>query len=288
MIGTSTLSAIAFLATVSGLPGLNNIPAPATKEYSRAKAAAVAADTLPPPWRPSWRLALENSFVQSGLRPIGDPQGPVKLQQAFDPRSLRVDVDPDAGTFRSSVEVGDIVVGASYRRPLSQFAKDFAAKTFHDRWLDFSRRNVNSLGSNTPLEHTGLTVPIPVRLPKKLTSILGPGGPALNVSGSESIRLSGTSNWTNQQVGGVIGQKQSVFPSLDMQQDLDIRLEGQLSDRVKVNLLQNSANQVPLANRIAINYRGDEDDFVQALDLGNTNLSLPGTQYVSYSGKNEG
>ena len=75
MIGTSTLSAIAFLATVSGLPGLNNIPAPATKEYSRAKAAAVAADTLPPPWRPSWRLALENSFVQSGLRPIGDPQG---------------------------------------------------------------------------------------------------------------------------------------------------------------------------------------------------------------------
>ena len=73
-----------------------------------------------------------------------------------------------------------------------------------------------------------------------------------------------------------------------MQQDLDIRLEGQLSDRVKVNLLQNSANQVPLANRIAINYKGDEDDIVQALDLGNTSLALPGTQYVSYSGRNEG
>src|SRR5215471_17629028 len=287
MIGTTTLSAIAFLATVSGLPGLNNIPAPATKEYSRAKAAAVAADTLPPPWRPSWRLALENSFVQSGLRPIGDPQGPIKLQTAFDPRSIRVDVDPEAGTFRSSVEVGDIPVGASYRKPLSQFAKDFAAKSFHDRWLDNSRRNVNSLGSATPVQHTGLSLPIPVRLPSKLTSILGPGGPALNVSGSESIRLSGTSNWTNQQLG-VIGQRQSLFPSLDMQQDLDIRLEGQLSDRVKVDLLQNSANQVPLANRIAINYRGDEDDFVQELDLGNTNLSLPGTQYVSYSGKNEG
>jgi len=287
MIGTSTLSAIALLATVSGLPGLNSIPAPASKEYSKAKAAAVAADTLPVPWRPSWRLALENSFVQSGLRPIGNPQGPIKLQTAYDPRSLRVDVDPDAGTFRSSVEVGDVQVTASYLKPMSQFAKDFAAKSFHDRWLDSSRRNVNSLGTNTPLEHTGLSLPIPVRLPSKLTSILGPGGPALNVSGSESIRLSGTSDWTNQQLG-VIGQRKSLFPSLDMQQDLDIRLEGQLSDRVKVNLLQNSANQVPLANRIAINYRGDEDDFVQELDLGNTNLSLPGTQYVSYSGKNEG
>src|SRR5215471_1172963 len=287
MIGTSTLSAIALLATVSGLPGLNNIPAPATKEYNRAKAAAVAADTLPVPWRPSWRLALENSFVQSGLRPIGDPQGPIKLQTAFDPRSIRVDVDPEAGTFRSSVEVGDVPVAASYRRPLAQYARAFSTKSFHDRWLDSNRRNVNSFGSNTPLEHTGLSLPIPVKLPTPLTSILGPGGPALNVSGSESIRLSGTSNWTNQQVGE-IGQRKSLFPSLDMQQDLDIRLEGQLSDRVKVNLLQNSANQVPLANRIAINYRGDEDDFVQALDLGNTNLSLPGTQYVSYSGKNEG
>ena len=120
-----------------------------------------------------------------------------------------------------------------------------------------------------------------------VSSLLGPGGPALNVSGSESIRLSGTSNWTNQQIG-LLGQKRSLFPSLDMQQDLDIRLEGQLSDRVKVNLLQNSANQIPLSNRIAINYKGDEDDLVQELDLGNTSLSLPGTQYVSYSGMNEG
>ena len=287
MIGTSTLSAIAFLATVSGLPGLNNIPAPATKEYTRAKAAAVAADTLPPPWRPSWRLALENSFVRAGLQPIGQATGPVKLQQAYDPRTLRVAVDPEAGTFRSSVEVGEFELGTGYRKPLSQFARDFSAKSFRDRWLASSRQNVNSLGSATPAQRTGLSLPIPVRLPSKLSSILGPGGPALNVSGSESIRLSGTSNWTNQQLG-VIGQRQSLFPSLDMQQDLDIRLEGQLSDRVKVNLLQNSANQVPLANRIAINYRGDEDDFVQALDLGNTNLSLPGTQYVSYSGKNEG
>jgi cell surface protein SprA len=143
------------------------------------------------------------------------------------------------------------------------------------------------LGTSAITTHTGLSVPIPVALPTPIQSILGPGGPALNVSGSESIRLSGTSNWTNQQTG-VLGQKRSLFPSLDMQQDLNIQLEGQLSDRVKVNLLQNSANQVPLANRIAINYRGDEDDLVQALDLGNTSLALPGTQYVSYSGRNEG
>lgn len=287
MIGSLNLPAIALLAAISGLPGLKGLPAPASKEYAKAKAAAVAADTLPVPWKPASRLALERQFLQIGLDPIGRPFGPIKLLPLYDPRKARVSVDAEAGSYRNVSEVGEVTLGAGYRRPLTMFALDYAERNFRDRWQDRSRREVNNLGSATPQQRTGLSVPIPVRLPSPVQSLLGPGGPALNVSGSESIRLSGTSNWTNQQLS-LLGQRQSLFPSLDMQQDLDIRLEGQLSDRIKVNLLQNSANQIPLANRIAINYRGDEDDFIQAMDLGNTSLTLPGTQYVSYSGKNEG
>jgi len=287
MIASLTLPAIAFLAAVSGVPGLSSVPMPASKEFNRAKAEAVAADTLPIPWKPSWRLAIERQSVLFGLAPVGPLLGPIKLRPDLDPRRVQVSVDPATGTYRSVVEVGEVSLGQSYRRPLDQFTVEQSARSFQERWAENARRNVNSLGRDTPIQRTGLSLPIPVKLPQRLASILGPGGPALNVSGSESIRLSGTSNWTNAQFG-LAGQKQSLFPSLDLQQDLDIRLEGQLSDRIKVNLLQNSANQVPLANRIAINYRGDEDDFVQALDLGNTSLSLPGTQYVSYSGKNEG
>ena len=287
MIGALNLPAIALLAAISGLPGLNRLPLPASKEHARAKAAAVAADTLPIPWRPVWRGSLEDRFASPTLRPIGQPNGPIRLLPVYDPRKQHVTVDPVAGTFRSVTEVGEVPLGMGFRQPLGQFANDFVAQNYRDRWYDRSRRDLNSLGSGTPVQRTGLSLPIPVRLPTPVQSLLGPGGPALNVSGSESIRLSGTSNWTNQQLS-LLGQRQSLFPSLDMQQDLDIRLEGQLSDRIKVNLLQNSANQIPLANRIAINYRGDEDDFIQALDLGNTSLTLPGTQYVSYSGKNDG
>src|ERR1051326_3264509 len=290
MIGSLTLPAIPLLAAISGLPGipgLKGLPMPASKEYARAKAEAAAADTLPPPWKPSWRLALENTFLMAGLSPTGKPFGPIKLLPMYDPRKPRVTVDPDSGVYTSVVEVGDVSLGAGYRRLLGPFSREYAAQTFHEHWLDRSRWDINNLGTDTPIARQGISVPIPVHLPTRVQSLLGPGGPSLNVSGSESIRLSGTSNWTNQKLQ-LFGQRQSLFPSLDMQQDLDIRLEGQLSDRIKVNLLQNSANQVPLANRIAINYRGEEDDFVQALDLGNTSLALPGTQYVSYSGKNEG
>jgi hypothetical protein len=286
MLTTLTLPALGLLMALSGIPGLKALPG--LKGLTRHKPVLTAADSLPPAWRPASRLAIDRLIVRPGLPRFGRQAGQLTLNNMFDPRKVRIAVDPDSGSYSSAVEVGDMRLGAAYRTSLGKFGSQSMTDLYRDRWMERSRRDVNSLGTNaTTSAHTGLSLPIPVQLPRIATSILGPGGPALNVSGSESIRLSGTSNWSNQTTG-ILGQKKSLFPSLDMQQDLDIRLEGQLSDRVKVNLLQNSANQVPLANRIAINYRGEEDDLIQALDLGNTSLSLPGTQYVSYSGKNEG
>ncbi len=275
MLTTLSLPALAFLISFPGF-GLR---------HSRE---AFPADTLPPPWKPVSRLMLENQFVFSALPDLR--RGPVGLKLTYDPRQLHVSVDPDSGTLRSVTEMGEVTLGRGSQRPLATFAEELGRRNFQRAWLERSRTSVNSLGSATPgsgASGGGLSFQFPSPLPRRVQSLLGPGGPALNVSGQENIRLSGTSNWTNVQTGP-LGQKPSLFPSLDMQQDLDIRLEGQLSDRIRVNLLQNSGVQIPLANRIAINYKGDEDDLIQALDLGNTNLSLPGTQYVSYSGKNEG
>lgn len=285
MLASLTLPALAFLMGISGIPGLNALPG--LRKAIRSKPQPTAADSLPPPWKSASRLAVEHDFLKPGLPPYGAPGPRLLVTPTADPRRIRVRVVPDSGMYVSDVEVGELRLGRGYRAPLAGFAATSMQRTFGQRWVDRSRKDVNSLGSLTPTARTGLQLKLPVALPTPIQSLLGPGGPALNVSGAENIRISGTSNWTNQETG-ILGQKRSLFPSLDMQQDLDIRLEGQLSDRVKVNLLQNSANQVPLANRIAINYRGDEDDLVQALDLGNTSLALPGTQYVSYSGRNEG
>lgn len=285
MITTLTLPALAFITAISGIPGLNALPG--LRNAVRHKPHPTAADSLPTPWKHASRLALDKLLVLPGLPRTGLGNAPLKINPTFDPRRVTITVDPDSGYYRASVEAGDATVGVPYRSALTGFGTASMRNSFAEKWRQKSRENFNSLGQSTPTARTGLSLPIPVALPSPIQSLLGPGGPALNVSGSESIRLSGTSNWTNLQTG-VLGQRKSLFPSLDMQQDLNISLEGQLSDRVKVNLLQNSANQIPLANRIAINYRGEEDDLIQALDLGNTSLSLPGTQYVSYSGQNSG
>ena len=248
---------------------------------------AFPGDSLPPAWKSASRLALEDQFVLGTLRPLRlHPPG---LRLNPDPRSLRVSMNPDSGTVSTSTRLGEIPLGPGAARSLSAFSRETGRLTFERLWLETSRRSINvkAGGSGQGASTTGLSFKLPSPLPARVQNLLGPGGPALNVSGSENIRLSGQSDWSNQQMG-MLGQKRSMFPTLNMQQDLDIRLEGQLSDRIKVNLLQNSAVQIPLTNRIAINYRGGEDDLVQALDLGNTSLTLPGTQYVSYSGRNEG
>lgn len=285
MLASLTLPALAFLMGISGIPGLNALPG--LRKAIRSKPQPTAADSLPPPWKSASRLAVEHDFLKPGLPPYGAPGARLTILPTADPRRIRVRVNPDSGMYGADVEVGEQRLGTGYRARLDGFAASSMRRTFAQRWSERSRKDFKTLGALTPASRSGLQLKLPVALPTPIQSLLGPGGPALNVSGSENIRISGTSNWSSQQTG-LLGRKRSLFPSLDMQQDLNIRLEGQLSDRVKVNLLQNSANQVPLANRIAINYRGDEDDLVQALDLGNTSLALPGTQYVSYSGRNEG
>src|SRR5262245_29910505 len=275
-----TLPLVGLLISLPGIPGFNTLP--------KLRHEKAAVDTLPPVWKPHSALALENQFVLPTLPPIG-PKG-VRLKVSNDPRRLQVDVDSDSGTVTAVPELGEVELTQGARVPMEEYHRQLMKQSFRRIWADRSRQSVNAVTGASDIGNRpggGYQFNLPVHLPSFYHGLLGPGGPAINVSGSENVKLSGTSEWSNQQTG-LIGQKRSLFPSLDMEQDLDIRLEGQLSDRVKVNLLQNSATQIPLANKIAINYKGDEDDLVQSLDLGNTNLTLPGTQYVSYSGRNEG
>jgi len=284
MLTCLTLPAVTLLLGLSGVPGLPWLP-----KFKLKRTPPPQADSLPPRWMTPSRLALENQFVRSALPPL--QPSPVGLKLKYDPRRLRVGIDPDSGFVSAQPELGAVPLGAGTRQPLREYAGELTSRSFQRQWAERSAQYMlvqgakSSAGPASPF--TGLSFKLPSPLPRRVQGLLGPGGPALSVSGSENIRLSGVSQWSNQQFG-LQGRKPSLFPSLDMQQDLNIRLEGQLSDRIRVNLLQNSGIQIPLANRIAVNYKGDEDDVVQALDLGNTNLSLPGTQYVSYSGKNEG
>src|SRR4029079_6317505 len=231
------------------------------------------------------RLAIPRFLA--GDAPFSPGEG-WQLKYPLDARTVQLSVDPERGVVSASLTAADVPLGEAREVPLDAYARELTGLSLRREWVTQSMARINHVpaeaeaqGKKGPLEFT-----LPVQMPKLATSILGRGAPSLNVSGSERISVSGTSQWDNSTSSN--GVKRSLFPQLDMRQDLNIALNGSLGDKVHVDVAQNSANTLPLAKPIGPRSQGYDDEILKQLDLGNTNLELPGTQYVSYSGRNEG
>ncbi|OIO73843.1 MAG: hypothetical protein AUJ85_07070 [Elusimicrobia bacterium CG1_02_37_114] len=76
------------------------------------------------------------------------------------------------------------------------------------------------------------------------------------------------------------GQPRTV-PQLDMQQELQVRMKGQIGRKVNINI--DFDDTQPDRRDISIVYKGDPDEVVQEVAFGDITLSLPGTEFVGYS-----
>lgn len=201
--------------------------------------------------------------------------------------SSQVAAQLGAGTVEVWTDLRETTVGARVRLRQEDYLRRLTRKTYRELVVAEAARGLKT--SLTASSRRGLVkLDLPIELPARLQSIFGEGKPNLSVRGSERISFAGTSRWRLQELASEISRKQSKFPQLDMKQELNLQLTGTIGDKVSVDVDQSSQASTPLANRIKIRYKGYEDEILQRVDLGNTSLSLPGTQYVSYGGKAEG
>src|SRR5438093_2511679 len=175
-----TLPLVGLLIGLPGIPGLSKL----AKLRLPHKAAV---DTLPPVWKPYSRLALEDQFVFAALPPVGVRNA--RFVVSDDRRRLQVSVDPDSGTVSAVPELGEVELGQTARVPFNQYGRDLSWRNFQKYWSDRSRQSVNAPeGQAAAPVRSGISYALPLALPKRVQSILGPGGPAISVSGSENIR----------------------------------------------------------------------------------------------------
>lgn len=126
---------------------------------------------------------------------------------------------------------------------------------------------------------------IPIKTPKFVKGIIGEGGAGLKVNGYRKITFGGRSQWND---GEQVIAGQSKFPSLQMEQISSFTINGTIGSKISVDVNQDSKRQESLANRIQLRYKGDEDDIIKTIELGNTNLSLPSTRFSGYSQRIQG
>lgn len=148
---------------------------------------------------------------------------------------------------------------------------------------------INSQDASQQQKKGLLDISLPVQLPSAVEKIIGKGEAThIDISGRQSISFSGESRRVNPFIG-VEGQtKQPLFPSLDLRQELDVRLDGQIGEKVNIQVDHSSSAAATEGNRIRLNYTGFEDDIIQLIEMGNTSLSLPGSQLVSLGGSQQG
>ncbi len=125
----------------------------------------------------------------------------------------------------------------------------------------------------------GISIGVP--LPKRVERLVGEGGGNLSVSGIQQISFSGRSTWRDGANTDLI--RQSKFPSLNMDQISRFEISGTVGSKISVRVSQDNQTDIPLANRIQIRYKGDQDDILRTVEAGNTTLSLPNTRFIGYS-----
>ncbi len=175
-------------------------------------------------------------------------------------------------------------------RSMEEVADELGETSRRQLWRDSVRMRVSALSMTGEAATTGgIKFEIPLPMPKQLESIFGPGEKtSITLRGREEITIAGETTVVDPFIGAEGRQSQSLFPSLDMQQKLDVSLTGTIGDKVSIQVDHSSEAVTDDANRVRLAYTGYEDEVIQLIELGNTSLSLPGSQLVSVSTSAQG
>ncbi len=199
----------------------------------------------------------------------------------------------------TTMEVGDLTMTQprDYDVPgltveitsFEEVENEIQRKAIADAWKEVVRQRVMSAPTPGETAAGGIKFNVPLPMPKSLESIFGPGEKtSITIRGREEITIAGETHVTKPFLGVEGRESQSLFPSLDMQQKLDVNLTGTIGDKVSIQVDHSSEAVGDAANRVRLAYTGYEDEVIQLIELGNTSLSLPGSQLVSVSTSAQG
>ncbi len=174
------------------------------------------------------------------------------------------------------VFVDDIEAGAARARAVDRML-------VMDKLLGGDR--VGKVGQDDGL----INLTIPIKLPRTLEKIIGRGEKTrIKITGRERISISGESTVVNPFIPSERVSSQSLFPSLDMEQELQVNLSGVIGEKIIIEVDHNSAALGPDATKIKLMYQGGEDEIIKTIETGDVGLTLPGSRLLGYSSNKSG
>ncbi len=254
-----------------------------------------------------WMLAFAETF--SPLLYIGDYSPVVdnkiiyyKLDKGLNFRKAAPYMVTDFGTkttekvdyqnqnVKLTAQIGEIQLYPAVVLSFDEYFNNLSSAIYHVEMrktvLDmFSISNRSSTAGIIP----EITIDLPnIAIPKSVRKFLGNKAGKLSLDGSQKLTFTGTSTKSQNHLVGE-NMKGSNFDVV-MRQDLNLSLKGTIGDKITVSLTHNSNQDEQLfnPNNINVQYKGDEDEIVQSVEMGNITLALSGSRYISYSASSQG
>ena len=192
----------------------------------------------------------------------------------------RIAFAPDCDYAAIVDEYGDYELSTFRVLSFSSFVSHRQHEVLDRSWREDMRTDITETGRQDG--RSAVQIDIPWEPPAMVRGIIGEGKSNIKVTGTRKISFTGRSEWEDNLVNtGTF--KQSKFPMLQMEQESKFKVTGTIGSKITVEVDQDSKRNVELANTIKLRYKGEEEEILQTVEAGNTNLSLPNTQYLGYS-----
>ena len=200
------------------------------------------------------------------------------LNTAFGKEKTLISVDSEWKFITFTESLDEVIYKIPFTAPVDWYLTRLVRHNYHQKLHEISMKGAkessrkDSRKGTRSLEVVGMDI-------GKL------GRASLRVRGN--VNISGKLVFQDQElVRSSINETQNTHIEFDQRQNLNI--EGKVGDRITVLMDQDSERDFDWENNIRISYQGEEDDIIQKVEAGNISLSLPATQYVTFSGQNKG
>ena len=152
------------------------------------------------------------------------------------------------------------------------------------QWKEYARTHVVSTRTQNG-GRGGIVIESPKIKSKAFRRLFGGETMSLNVTGTITINGEMRHENRSQTMTATNRRPQTNF---QMKQTQQFKVEGKIGNNVSVLVDQDSERPFEFNNALKLKYSSDEDGIVKSIEAGNVNLSLPATQFVTFSAKNSG
>jgi len=169
------------------------------------------------------------------------------------------------------------------RLTLSDYIRQRGLLDAQNQWIEFARTHVTP--SQSQRRSAGIRLETGKIKSKAFQQIFGGETLSLNVTGNITI----DGNMRNEKRSSKrTATNRAPQTSFQMKQTQRLLVEGKIGENVSVLVDQDSERPFDFENAIKLKYTSEEDGIVQKIEAGNINLSLPGTQFVTFNSQNSG